>query len=157
MEERDFYLLSLWAPLVLPWLLFPVWLLVESAPSSVALVIGAVAISPLMAGVPYFVFALVAARWLRNRTAADGRWLMWRAPLFLVPVFSLYFLLLQLGIDLFSGFGIAWLGYGEALLYLLRYIFALGYAYVIGVALLVRWLSSSGRIRLESQIEQSAI
>ena len=122
----------LWSPLVLPWL---VWPLYEPAfavlPQWATALLEVFVFSPVIAGIPYFVFALVATRWLRSRTMREHRWLLWRAPLFFVPVFAIYFIALQFVQALFSD---PWPWFAASLELVGRfsvYVLVLGYAYVL--------------------------
>ena len=125
MSVHQFYRLAVWLPLIVPALVLPpVWLLGMPQWQFLGMVIGTIYASAWTGGIPYLLLALWASIRIRSLPESRTRKLAVLMPLYMVPLFCLYVLVLSLargeGLDEAFWFGLI----GTA------YLIPIGYAYV---------------------------
>lgn len=143
MTLKRYYRLAIWVPLVAPWALLPYIAFADSLPESLARIAGLVVWSPVVAGLPYVLFAWYKFSWMRDTTTAEIRRAVWWAPICFVPWFVGFYVMWQI-VAVFSIGGLGENGL-EALAVGLGFCIALillfGYGYAVAVEGF-RWLVS---------------
>ena len=142
MQELKAYKLSLLLPLVLSAACAPFLSVDLRLPEWCGTVILFTAYSGLIGGVPYLMLVVLLLFWARGRTEKQFRRALILAPVLMLPIFSLFIVIVALFLDWES---VGW-ETANGLLFYVPFVLGYGYAYVVLVLCTIFLLKRLGAI-----------